>query len=200
MLTLWLLACATSPPRLATVPGCTAYADDEDLLTACVIRSVLTMEDPSLSMPACDTLPAPRRAECRGRWVNAQSGFQSLSRDVLLSACDGQPDCAFDALDARPAGTYADQVAACEALTGRYVDDCAGHAAQRLLEAHPTDAAIRAAMQAPHADRLRMMLPTYMAVAGRTHCPDIGPTTATCDGEVAQEILRRNPNATQVQP
>jgi hypothetical protein len=74
------------------------------------------------------------------------------------------------------------------------------HAAQRLLEAHPTDAAIRAAMQAPHADRLRMMLPTYMAVAGRTHCPDIGPTTATCDGEVAQEILRRNPNATQVQP
>ena len=127
-------------------------------------------------------------------------GFQSLTREVLLSACDGQPDCAFDALDARPAGTYADQVAACEALTERYVEDCAGHAAQRLLEAHPTDAAIRAAMQAPHADRLRMMLPTYMAVAGRTHCPDIGPTTATCDGEVAQEILRRNPNATQVQP
>jgi len=198
MLTLWLLACGG--PDVAMTGVCAPYATDEHLLTACVIRRVLPIGDPALAIFVCDSLPLPRSAECRGRWVNAQSGFPSLSREVLLSACDGQPDCAFDALDARPVGTYADQVLACEQHAERYVDDCAGHAAQRLLEAHPTDDAIRAAMQVAHADRLRMLIPTYMAVAGRTHCPDIGPTTAACDGEVAQEILRRKTNAAQVQP
>ena len=200
MLTLWLLACAASLPSVATVRACTAYAGDEDLLSACVIRSVLPIEAPAVAILACDTLPTPRREECRGRWVNAQSGFRSLSREVLLSACGGQPDCAFDALDARPIGTYADQVAACEEHVGRYVDDCAGHAAQRLLESHPTDDAIGAAMQIAHADRLRMLIPTYMAIAGRTRCPDLGSITGACNEDLQREILRRKPNAAQVQP
>jgi hypothetical protein len=194
MLTLWMLACGAPPQDFVAVQECVAYSSDADLLAACVIRSVLPIENPALALPVCDTLPGPRRAECRGRWVNAQSGFQSLSREVLLDACEGQPDCAFDALDARPQGTYADQVAACEALAGRYVDDCAGHAAQRLLEAHPTDEAILAAMHVPHADRLRMLIPTYMAVSGRTQCPDIGPTTAMCNDELQQELVRQRRN------
>lgn len=48
-------------------------------------------------------------------------------------------------------------------------------------------------MQVAHADRLRMLIPTYMAVAGRTRCPDIGPMTGPCDEDLQREILRRRP-------
>lgn len=99
---------------------------------------------------------------------------------LLLTVCGAAPDCAFLVLDTRPEGTYTEQVAECDALTGPLAEDCAGHAAQRFLSFTPSDAELRVAEDAPHGRSLNSMLPDYMLRTGRSSCPDLGSMTAAC--------------------
>lgn len=178
-----VLGCAPPPPE----PGaCAAYAGDADLLAACAMRTAVQMDDGDRAAALCDQLAPARARECRSRWVNAAVAFRPRpSLDTMLRVCGGARDCAFDALDAWPAPTYPEQVAACAEHVPDFVDDCAGHAAQRMLDGGATDAQITEAAAAPHAALLVQMLPNWLARNGRDHCPDIGRYTMACESDLA---------------
>lgn len=183
----WMLffGCLGAPSQGGAV-ACADYAGDEDLLTACALREVVAIEDSARAAAFCAQLPPARVGACRVRWVNAAVGFRPRpSLAVLLTMCGDARDCAFDALDAWPADSYPAAVAACATYAPSFVEDCAGHAAQRLLDGGASDAQITEAAAQPHAALLVQMLPNHLARLGREHCPDVGRFTAACEADLA---------------
>lgn len=175
---------AASPP--AGAEACAAYTDNPALMASCVTQAAGALQSVDAVITLCDTLPAPDNTTCRVRWVNDASPNPVYEGGDLLRACNHDDDCAFVVLLSRPADTYEENIARCDAWAGRYASDCAGHAALRLMASAPSPMQLRAAADVAHADVLAGIAARYARCGGLAHCPDLGPATMICETTLAQ--------------
>lgn len=176
----------------AGAEACAPYADNPALLASCVTNEAGALRSVDAVIALCDSLPAPDNTTCRVRWVHDASPDPQYEGGDLLRACNGDDDCSFVVLLSRPAPTYEEAIARCDAWAGVYAPDCAGHAALRLMSEGTTPAALRSAANSPHADVLAAIVARYARCAGSPVCPDLGPATPTCQAALAQ--LPPNPD------
>lgn len=107
---------------------CASYYLHKDLYDYCVSTRVIAFPDPTSAASFCDQARDPWRSSCRTAWVERAISESTLSKAQLLQFCETD-DCRLQVQDGRPDADLLVQLKECE-TTGKYKEDCRGHAAQ----------------------------------------------------------------------
>jgi len=147
---LLLVACssgrASRPSVVASpLPVCATYADNIDAYAFCVQRQAARWTDAAPARAMCEALPPEDAGACRAAWVEERlHSATPTPYDTLMGMCQGLDDCSFNVIDSFPSPDGTEQVKRCREHTGRFAEDCVGHALQRWAQRVPDEDAIQA--------------------------------------------------------
>ena len=137
---------SSEPPPVELPPqlhACAPYARVPNALAFCVYKSAGNLPSPMDVNRICP-LAGDYERECRRSWVSSRSSTAyGYSTEVLISVCAGDPDCAFEMLDARPVSDVLIQLEYCAGSAGPYSSDCAVHSMERWVKAGPNLAEVQ---------------------------------------------------------
>ena len=122
-----------------------------------------------------------------GKWMPSQWSTQDL-----LAGCEGNEDCRFAILDARPATDPVEQMRLCDEFAGKYGLDCAMHALDRWTRGSPDLDSIQAVARQPlFPEETGRYIAIFVACRETGSCEGSDTMTASCTESVTS--IRANP-------
>ncbi len=173
------------PPELQP---CAPYARSTNTLAYCIVKQAANLPSPMDVARVCP-LAGALEMECRRAWTQSRASPRlGFSTEVLLEVCQGNADCAFELLEARPETDVARQLDWCTRAAGEFANDCAVHALERWATARPgaEEVARVAALETPYPERVGYALGVTHACNGGPSCAGAETVRETCEQTAAQ--------------